>query len=81
MIGETLQLRGYEWKGGSWVLTVEHQPGWLSRVLFRRKPRVRQYVGECTVWHEMPNFTRASSELASVLCRWWRRARYEEASW
>lgn len=58
-------------------ITVIEEPSWLSR-LFGARETVGQYVGWCTVWRQLPNYTRASSPMERILCDFWEKSKWEQ---
>jgi hypothetical protein len=60
-------------------ITVDYEPTWLGR-LFMVSPRQRVFVGNCTVWHELPSFRRANIGWEGYLSETCAKHKYERES-
>ncbi|MBI2147437.1 hypothetical protein HYU19_03085 [Candidatus Woesearchaeota archaeon] len=62
------QLQSYrrEGNGCQYTLVVEHQPGFLERLVGVRQS-VAEYRGRGKVWFQMPNFTPCTPKLEAAL--------------
>jgi hypothetical protein len=58
-------------------ITTLHEPSCLSR-LFGARMAVGRFVGWCTVWHQLPNHTRVSSEMERILFDFWHKSKWEQ---
>lgn len=56
-------------------ITVNYVPSWIGK-LFGIKPKSRVFVGNCTVWHEIPGFQSPDVWMQSWLTNRWSEHRY-----
>lgn len=55
-----MRLTKHEYtKSGHVLLTYETKP-WRWLRFFGIKPKIKQYIGECTVWYNYPEFKRCA---------------------
>jgi hypothetical protein len=57
-------------------VTVDYEPTWLGRLL-RVGPKQRVFVGNSTVWHELPSFRRAHTGWEGYLSEICTKHKYE----
>ncbi len=63
------------WVDEDILITLESVPGPIRR-FFGAKPKLRQFVGSSTVWHEYPSFKRASTDWECYLSDRWAQYKY-----
>jgi len=72
----TYKLLDVKWlKNDEAILTIEmtyKTLPWMDEHKVTRK-----FVGACTVWHTLANFTRCSSSTEEKLEKFWRKSRFE----
>lgn len=59
------------------IMTLDYQPGRIAS-FFGAKPERIQFVGNCTVWHRLPNCTRESTPMESMLSDFWTYAHHHK---
>ena len=59
------------------ILTIRYRPCWILR-LFGFQEKLIRFLGDCTVWNQLPSYKSAGTIMSGMLVEFWKMAKHKK---